>query len=445
MLTKLTIFFCFVPVLLFSQIRHYKTGEILTNAKADTVYVNKGIFNNFEAEYCILVAPENRQKQKSKLITISVVRIPALQKTDNPPVFLLNGGPGLSNIWEENLPSYLLDSFDIVMVGYRGVDGEVQLNSQRVKDFLIQTDNPFHKDNYKKLNNLWSEEIAKTKNNIDIAGFTVEEICNDLNAVRKHFQYDSINILAYSYGTMISQLYNLKYRNKVNKQIYISTRPYGNNNFNFQDSLIIFKAFDSVLVNKFNIKGKERNSFYHYLQNGLNKIEEIDHDKLQYVILNKFYSIDAYEPIIQSLLKAKNTADYTDLIKIQKEFNTTFDKMYSTDCVLKRYSMNHTNYSNDIKYGFFGNLIHIGNLCWNSAPNGMFIKTNPTTVLNNIQNQPTLFISGKNDFVSPFYLINEYLIPYYTNYTSIEVDNNSHENLLINLNEDLEKIIKDFF
>ena len=89
----------------------------------------------YTADIGTLSAPENRSNPESRLIEIPVIRLRATGTNPAEPVFLLAGGPGESNIWEQP-PVWLLENHDIVMVGYRGVDGSVSLDLPEMTDAL---------------------------------------------------------------------------------------------------------------------------------------------------------------------------------------------------------------------------------------------------------------------------------------------------------------------
>ena len=89
----------------------------------------------YAAECGTLVVPENRGKTGSRLIALPVVRIPASGPNPAEPVFFLGGGPGLPNYPWTKL-DWLLEDHDVVVVGYRGVDGTKSLACPEVKRLM---------------------------------------------------------------------------------------------------------------------------------------------------------------------------------------------------------------------------------------------------------------------------------------------------------------------
>jgi hypothetical protein len=82
-----------------------------------------------------LVVPENRRDPNSDLIALPVIRIRATGERPAEPTFRLNGGPGATNL-EFPQASRLTRGHDLVLVGYRGVDGSRRLDCPEVSSTL---------------------------------------------------------------------------------------------------------------------------------------------------------------------------------------------------------------------------------------------------------------------------------------------------------------------
>ncbi len=78
-----------------------------------------------------LVVPENRHDPNSRLIALPVTRIRAHSAHPGVPIFRLQGGPGITNM-EFPDASRFTDKHDVVLVGYRGVDGSTRLDCPEV-------------------------------------------------------------------------------------------------------------------------------------------------------------------------------------------------------------------------------------------------------------------------------------------------------------------------
>ena len=86
---------------------------------------------SYAAECGTLVVPENRADPQSRLIALPVTRIKARSEHPAEPIFRFEGGPGVTNM-EFARASRFADDHDVVLVGYRGVDGSVRLDCPEV-------------------------------------------------------------------------------------------------------------------------------------------------------------------------------------------------------------------------------------------------------------------------------------------------------------------------
>ena len=91
--------------------------------KSCTYHTEKGT----DAADCgTLVVPENRADPHSRLIALPVIRIRAHSAHPGAPIFRLEGGPGKTNMKFAEASRFNANH-DVVLVGYRGVDGSVRL------------------------------------------------------------------------------------------------------------------------------------------------------------------------------------------------------------------------------------------------------------------------------------------------------------------------------
>ena len=184
-----------------------KAGE-LTGLK-DCEFQPTGSKTKFAAECGTLVVPENWDKADSHLIALPVVRIPASGANPAEPVFALAGGPGEPNIAGAP-PDWFLKNHDVVSVGYRGVDGIVRLDCPEVNRLINAHQG---KDLFSE--QARAEEVAAVKQcaetyqkaGVDLSGYTIPGVVEDMEAARKALGYDQINLFSGSYGTRVAQIY----------------------------------------------------------------------------------------------------------------------------------------------------------------------------------------------------------------------------------------------
>ena len=172
--------------------------------------------------------PEYRGDPASRLIALPVQRIHSPAQNPAEPIFYLSGGPGTSNM-SANPPTWLLDNHDYVKVGYRGVDGTPKLDCPNFTDAVRGTGN-----------NLLSPESldqigeaaavcasALQSKGIDLRGYTIPEVVEDMEAARTGLGYERIDLLSESYGTRVAQIYAYMHPQNLLRSAMIGVNPPG--------------------------------------------------------------------------------------------------------------------------------------------------------------------------------------------------------------------------
>ena len=200
-----------------------KAGELILD---DCQYATEK--GNYDAECGTLVVPENRHKADSRLIALPVTRIRARSAHPAEPIFRLQGGPGITNMVFP-AASRFADQHDVVLVGYRGVDGsstldcpEVTSAREQARDFLteraMRADAAAYKDCAERLQN----------DGVDLAGYTLPERVDDLDAVRQALGYERVDLLSESAGTRTALIYAWRYPKRIHRSAMIGVNPPGN-------------------------------------------------------------------------------------------------------------------------------------------------------------------------------------------------------------------------
>ena len=181
----------------------------------------------YRADCGTLVVPENRADPRSRLIALPVTRI--LTRSPHPlaPIFRLNGGPGETNMTFSEA-SRLAAQHDVVMVGYRGVDGSSVLNCPEVTAALESS------ADYLAVASLsaYSQAFAACaqrleRDGVDLAGYTLAEQADDIEAARVALGYKRIDLLSESAGTRLAMIYAWRYPNSVDRSAMIGVNPPG--------------------------------------------------------------------------------------------------------------------------------------------------------------------------------------------------------------------------
>jgi pimeloyl-ACP methyl ester carboxylesterase len=182
---------------------------------------------SYAADCGTLVVPENRADPESRLIAVPATRIRA--QTDDPaePVFRLEGGPGKTNM-NFGMASRFAGQRDVVLVGYRGIDSSVRLDCPEVEsalkhstDFLAEKSLQAYADGYRAC------AARLTNDGVNLAGYSIPQRVDDLEAVRVALGYDRINLLSESAGTRTAMIYSWRYPESINRSVMIGVNPPG--------------------------------------------------------------------------------------------------------------------------------------------------------------------------------------------------------------------------
>lgn len=182
---------------------------------------------SYDADCGTLVVPENRADPRSRLIALPVTRIHGTSDVPGEPVFLLWGGPGLSNMgWPQ--ASRLAEDRDVVLVGYRGVDGSSVLDCPEVVSALKHSSDLLASASA----DAFSDGLASCAERlrgeeVDLAGYTVAQRAEDLEAARTALGYDRIDLLSESAGTRTAMIYAWRYPENVHRSVMIAVNPPG--------------------------------------------------------------------------------------------------------------------------------------------------------------------------------------------------------------------------
>ncbi|MFC1545029.1 alpha/beta fold hydrolase, partial [Gemmatimonadota bacterium] len=169
---------------------------------------------------------------------LPVIRIKTNNQTANEPVFYLHGGPGYPNVYSpegasrfnlDDLMESLLAHHDVVMVGYRGVEGSVSLNAPEVSKVLSSGSDLLSSGTMQKVGNALYEAFRRMRDEgIDLDGYTTEEVVDDMETARNALGYERINLIGTSYGTLIGYVYSVKYPDAIHRSIMAAgTPPHG--------------------------------------------------------------------------------------------------------------------------------------------------------------------------------------------------------------------------
>ena len=182
---------------------------------------------SYAADCGTLVVPENRADPHSRLIALPVTRIRSLSDHPAEPVFWLKGGPGLTNM---QLPwaNRFAEDRDVVLVGYRGVDGSSVLDCPEVESAVKHSTDILSKKFFDSYTAGFRACAARlTDEGVDLAGYTLPQRVDDFEAVRNALDYGRIDLLSESVGTRTAMIYAWRYPESIHRSVMMSVNPPG--------------------------------------------------------------------------------------------------------------------------------------------------------------------------------------------------------------------------
>src|SRR3954466_9308322 len=188
-------------------------------------YATEG--GSYRADCGTLVVPESRYKAHSRLIALPVTRIRARSAQPGVPIFRLVGGPGLTNM-EFSKASRFADNHDVVLVGYRGVDGSARLDCPEVESALKHSTDFLGEKSFRAYGDAFRSCAHRlTNDGVDLAGYGLAQQVDDLEAARRALGYKRIDLLSESAGTRTAMIYSWRYPESIHRSVMIGVNPPG--------------------------------------------------------------------------------------------------------------------------------------------------------------------------------------------------------------------------
>ncbi len=300
----------------FDKISKLNDGDILIK---NGIYKNK-FYENYpkklKADHITMAVKENRNDPDSRIITIPIIKLYSLSDNPKEPVFLLNGGPGGTNI--NNFAMWLLDEHDIVLVGYRGIDGSVKLDSKELAKAMVTDSNTFSEEHFKKIGSAWNKELKRyTKEGIDINSYNIIEVIDDIENARVKLGYNKINFFGYSFGSRLAYIYGLRYPESINRSVIALINPPGHFYHNPEVEDNVLKMYDELWKND-SSNLEQSDNIIKTIQNVFVKLPvqwkkiHIDPAKVRFMMYNYLQSTHGTAQIFDAFISADN-GDYSGL------------------------------------------------------------------------------------------------------------------------------------
>ena len=182
---------------------------------------------SYAADCGTLVVPENRADPQSRLIALPVTRIRARSADPAEPIFRLEGGPGLTNM-EFKKASRFAENHDVVLVGYRGVEGSSVLDCPEVETALKHSTDFLSEKSFRAYGDAFGACAQRLQaGGVDLAGYTIAQRVDDLEAAREALGYGRIDLLSESAGTRTALVYSWRYPESIHRSVMVGANPPG--------------------------------------------------------------------------------------------------------------------------------------------------------------------------------------------------------------------------
>lgn len=166
-----------------------------------------------DAQCATFQRPENPSNPDSRIIDLSVIKLPSHSPEPEPDAFtVIQGGPGGSSIDLVISFRQVFDEIrrkrDILVIDQRGT-GRSNVLTCDITDNLVASFNP---EVVKKQSKQCADELSQHS---DLRYYTTSIAVDDLEALRIAAAYPALNIYGISYGTRVAQHYLRKYPKSV--------------------------------------------------------------------------------------------------------------------------------------------------------------------------------------------------------------------------------------
>ena len=124
--------------------------------------------------------------------------------------------------------SRFADNHDVVLVGYRGVDGSVRLDCPEVESALKHSTDILGEKSFRAYGDAFRACADRlTGDGVDLAGYGLPQQVDDLEAARKALGYDRIDLVSESAGTRTAMIYAWRYPRSIHRSVMIGANPPG--------------------------------------------------------------------------------------------------------------------------------------------------------------------------------------------------------------------------
>lgn len=400
-----------------------------------------------------LTVPENWKDENSRLIALPVVKILSRSATPVEPIFYLKGGPGFSNLaW--NPPARILENHDVIMVGYRGVDGSVVLDCPEVDQVAKKTfGNGLFSEGAK---SQFAHAVQKcvtqlTASGIDLAGYTVSGVIADMEAARIALGYEKINLYSRSYGTRVAQLYAHRHPDRMHRIVMIGLNTPGRFIYNRDDFDMMFRELSKLCAADPDCSQRTDDlaqTIYDVNRNSPNRwlFLPIDLASVRVGAHSMLYSTSSMSLPIDMYLSA-NEGDYSGMAFLSLFMRFQAPTFVWGDVIYKGASLDLEYYKGEDSVNLGSTVMGapMAEYLWPAVSNLSIVLDDPGMRELHESNVDMLIINGSLDFSTPPTAVEE-ARPYWNNAKFVVLKNFGHVSDVENLQpEAFQRLVENFY
>ncbi|MBN2012949.1 alpha/beta fold hydrolase [candidate division KSB1 bacterium] len=339
-IVSILIVFIFISHLLFVNCgkRSFTFPEpsLELNEGALTIVTEKMIYANTEysVDLGTLTVRENRNGNNSRFIHLPLIRVRTNAEKPLEPVFRLTGGPGMSNMEHVGMLWYLMPHHDIILLGYRGVDGSSILSCPELKKAVKGRGDIFSEKSLRAISKAWQESAQRLREEgVDIDCYTIIDVIKDLETARQAFGYEKINLKSASYGTRVAYLYGLIHPERIHRSAMISINPPGR--FVWERDVLDeqLRDYSKLWANDPDASARS-NDLYSDMMNVLKRMPDhwlflpIDEGKVRSVAFCLLFD-NAAMPLVFDAFIAARDGDYSGLALMSLAYDFVLPEMFT--------------------------------------------------------------------------------------------------------------------
>lgn len=375
-----------------------------------------------------------------KQISIDVQFWPASGERLNPyPVVWLMGGPGTSNL-NPPLPDWMWQHFDVLAVGYRGIDGAPRLDCPSLRKQL-KKEGKNSKEDFLAQSTLdrLAEQVTVCQQDLQAQGINTQaygiyEVVEDIDQVRQALGFEKINLLSVSYGTRIAWYFDQLKPGVVDRNLIMSGNPDGGF---FFDPTYTEKQLTELerLCNQDSLCASSLPNLKTAMASVLENLPEkawgvhLDADQIRLVTFMMLYSRNSMPMVIDAYSKAAE-GNYSGLVAMQKFPNPFKSENWVWGTFFSAGSIDlaeQAAFEQQLSESATTTVLNspLSELLYNGIIKGWQARSY-SPLQNRITQTPTLILGSDIDVATPVERIEQFWMPYVANGALIKVEGAGH-------------------